>query len=126
GISSGRHVLASAAFADAGWWQAKAKNLDPARHQILAIDWVGADGAVDLPLDPADQAQAIARLLDALAIPRVAAFIGASYGAMVGMHFAARYPGNLGQLLAIGGGGASHPFASAQRALQRQALALGE
>ena len=93
---------------------------------MLAIDWVGADGAVDLPIDAADQADAVAWLLDELGERKAAAFIGASYGAMVGMHVAARHPHRLGALLAISAADKPHPFASACRALQRQALALGQ
>lgn len=126
GISAGRHVLASKAFPDAGWWQSQAHTLDSDRHRILAIDWLGADGTIDRPIDPADQADAIAQLLTSLGIDRVTAFIGASYGAMVGMHLAVRHPDRLGALLAISAADFAHPFASACRALQRQALTLGE
>ena len=126
GISAGRHVLASDAFPEAGWWQAQAAALNSGRYRILAIDWVGADGAVDTPIDPADQAEAIAQLLAKLGIDRAAAFIGASYGAMVGMHLVVRHPDRLGALLAISAADSSHPFASACRALQRRALTLGE
>ena len=96
GISAGRHVLGSDEFPEAGWWQAQASALSPANHRVLAIDWIGADGAIDRPIDPADQAAAIAAVLDTLGIARAAAFVGASYGAMVGMHFAARNPHRLG------------------------------
>lgn len=126
GISAGRHVIATAQFPESGWWQAQAPSFDLERHRLLAIDWIGADGSVDLPIDPADQATVIARLLDALGIDRFAGFVGASYGAMVGLHFAARYPGRCGALLAISASGAPHPFSSACRSLQRRALALGE
>lgn len=126
GISAGRHVLASVEFPEAGWWQAQSASLDPARHRILAIDWVNADGAITLPIDPADQAEAIRQLLDHLAIDRAAAFIGASYGAMVGMHLAIQHPDRIGALLAISAAGRPHPFASACRALQRKAITLGE
>jgi len=126
GISAGRHVLASNEFPEAGWWQAQSLSLDPASHRILAIDWVNSDGAIVRPIDPADQAEAIAQLLNHLAIERAAAFIGASYGAMVGMHFAALFSERLGGLLAISAADRAHPFASACRALQRQALTLGE
>jgi homoserine O-acetyltransferase len=124
GISAGRHVVASEEFTEAGWWQDQAASFD--RYRVLAIDWVGADGAVDLPIDPADQADAIAWLLDALGESKAAAFIGASYGAMVGMHLAARHLHRLGALLAISAADKAHPFASACRALQRQTLALGQ
>jgi homoserine O-acetyltransferase len=126
GISAGRHVLASEAFPDAGWWQSQASTLNFERYRILAIDWVGADGSIDAAIDPADQAEAIAQLLASLGFERIAAFIGASYGAMVGMHLAIRDPDRMGAFLAISASDSPHPFASACRALQRRALALGE
>ena len=126
GISAGRHVLASDDFPEAGWWQAQSATFDPGRHRILAIDWVSADGTVDSPIDPADQADAIRQLLDHLGIARAAGFVGASYGGMVGMHFAALFPNRVGSLLSISAADRAHPFASACRALQRQALSLGE
>lgn len=124
GISASRHVLASDAVPEAGWWQAQADSFSG--YRILAIDWIGADGTLDRPIDPADQAAGISALLDYRRIDTVAGFIGASYGAMVGMHFAARYPEHIGGLLAISAADRPHPFASACRALQRQALRLGE
>lgn len=126
GISAGRHVVASPEFSEPGWWQVQAESFDLDRFRLLAIDWVGADGSLDLAIDPADQADAIAHLLDYLGIERAAAFVGASYGGMVGMHFAARHPGRCGALLAISAPAAPHPFASACRSLQRRALAFGE
>jgi homoserine O-acetyltransferase len=126
GISAGCHVIASYDFPEPGWWQSQAASLDPAHHQLLAIDWVGADGQICLPIDPADQAHAIGDLLDHLGVARAAAFIGASYGAMVGMHFAVRFPERLGGLLSISATDRPHPYASACRALQRKALQLGD
>jgi homoserine O-acetyltransferase len=128
GISADRHVAASAAFPEPGWWDAqvgRGRALDPAGRRILAIDWLGADGALDVPIDPADQADAIAALLDALGIARLAAFVGSSYGAMVGLQLASRHRRRLRQLVAISGTHRAHPFSSAWRALQRQAVALG-
>lgn len=126
GISANRHVFSSTEFAEAGWWEAQRHALSHNRHQILAIDWVGADGSVDQPLDPADQADALAALLATLHLGKAAGFIGASYGAMVGMHLAARHPSRVGALLSISAAAQAHPFASACRSLQRQALRLGE
>lgn len=128
GISAGRHVAASDAFPAPGWWEAQVGNgraLDPARQCLVAIDWLGADGKLDAPIDPADQADAIAALLDALGIARLAGFVGCSYGAMVGLQFAARHPARLARLVAISGSHRAHPYASAWRALQRRAVALG-
>lgn len=127
GISADRHVVSSERFPDAGWWQVqRGLGLDPARQRIVAIDWLGADGTLDAPIDSADQAEAIAAVLDALGIGRVAAFVGASYGAMVGLQFAVLYPQRLQRLVAISGAHRSHPYASAWRALQRRIVALGQ
>ena len=125
GISAGRHVVATAEFPEGGWWQAQAPSFDLERFRLLSIDWIGADGTLDRPIDPADQAEAIARLLDNLRIERLAGIVGASYGAMVGLHFAALHPARCGAVLAISAAGSAHPFASACRALQRRALTLG-
>ncbi|HVR81777.1 MAG TPA: homoserine O-succinyltransferase [Luteimonas sp.] len=128
GISAGRHVAASSVFPEAGWWDTQVgagRALDPARVRVVAIDWLGADGTLDVVIDPADQADAIAALLDALGIARLHAFVGSSYGAMVGLQFAARHAARLEQLVAISGVHRAHPYASAWRALQRQAVALG-
>jgi len=124
GISAGRHAISSAEFPEAGWWQSQAVSF--AGVQSLSIDWVGADGTLDRPIDPADQAAAIARLLDHLGVERLAGIVGASYGAMVGLHFAALYPDRCGAILSISASASPHPYASASRALQRRALALGD
>ena len=128
GISAGRHVAASDAIPQPGWWEAQVgagRALDPRRRRIVAIDWLGADGLLDAPIDPADQADAIAVLMDALGIARLDGFVGCSYGAMVGLQFAARHAGRLERLVAVSGTHRAHPYASAWRALQRRAVALG-
>jgi homoserine O-acetyltransferase len=122
GLSAGRHVVANRADAAPGWWEAQAGSLDLARHRVLAIQWLGAGGELDAPIDSADQADAIAAVLDHLGIARAIAFVGASYGAMVGLQFAARHPRRLGALLAISGAHRPHPYASALRSLQRRIL----
>ncbi|HVV88220.1 MAG TPA: homoserine O-succinyltransferase [Kofleriaceae bacterium] len=128
GISATRHAGASAVDAEPGWWQEQVgpgRALDPARRRLIGLDWLGADGALDVPIDTADQADAVAAVLDALGVARLAAFVGSSYGAMVGLAFAARYPARLARLVAISGAHRPHPFASAWRGLQRKIVALG-
>ena len=129
GISAHRHVVASTAFPENGWANAlaqPARALDPARRRLLAIDYVGADGKLDVPLETADQADAIVHLLDALGIAKLHAFVGYSYGALVGLQLAARHPDRLRKLVAVSGTHRAHPYASAWRALQRRAVALGQ
>jgi len=128
GISATRHVAASRPFPEAGWWQEQAgvgAALDTSRFRLLAIDWLGADGQLDVCIDPADQADAIAAVLDDLQVARVQAFVGASYGAMVGLQFAARHPARLARLIAISGAHRSHAQTTALRVIQRRIVKLG-
>lgn len=125
GISAHRHALASDIDATPGWWQSQACSFDAARFSFLSFDWVGGDGTLDVPIDSADQADALAALLDALGISRLHAFVGSSYGAMVGLQFAVRHGQRLRRLVAISGAHRAHPYASAWRALQRRAVELG-
>lgn len=124
GISAGRHAIANSTDENDGWWQSQSATF--AAYRVLSIDWVGADGALDRPIDPSDQANALIATLDELGLSTAAAFVGASYGGMVGMHLAALAPDRLGALLAISAADRAHPFATALRATQRQAIELGE
>lgn len=129
GISADRRPAALAGDERPGWWEAQigaGRALDPRRVQVISIDWIGSDGDLDAPIDTADQADAIAAVLDHLHIGCVEAFIGCSYGALVGWQFAARHGRRLRRLLAIAGALRPHPYASALRALQRKVVALGQ
>lgn len=128
GISAHRHVAANAADPARGWWEAQVgagRAIDPSRRFVVAFDWIGADGALDAPIDPADQAAAVVALLDHLRIRRLHAFVGSSYGAMVGLHLVATHPARVQRLVAISGTHRAHPYSSAWRALQRRAVQLG-
>ena len=129
GISAHRHVAANDLDPTAGWAQGlldDGRTLDLRTRRILSFDYVGADGALDAPIDTADQADALALLLEALGIDLVEAFVGYSYGALVGLQFAARHPRRLLRLVAASGAHRPHPYAAAWRALQRKAVALGQ
>lgn len=129
GISAHRHLAASGVFPENGWLNdlvGAGRALDPAHRQLLAFDFVGADGRLDAPIDTADQADAIAQLLSALKIARLQAFVGYSYGALVGLQFAIRHPARVQQLVAVSGAHRAHPYAAAWRALQRRAVTLGQ
>jgi homoserine O-acetyltransferase len=124
GISAGRHVCAHDGDTSPGWWEGVAgpgRALDPCRHQILSFDFLSG------PPSPStqDQADALAFLLDRLAIQRVRLLAGASYGGMVGLAFAARHPERIERLLTIGAAHRTHPLATAWRSLQRQIVELG-
>ena len=126
GISADRRVTGDA---DApGWWDSlcgAGRAIDPARQRILGIDWLGARDLGAPAVDTADQADALAALLDTLALPRLHALVGSSYGAMVGLVFAARHPQRLRRLVAIAGAHRAHPQAAALRAVQRSVVRFG-
>lgn len=128
GISADRDVCASDEHAAPGWWESQVgagRAIDLDRVRVLAIDWLDAADFDAPSVSSEDQADAIAGLLDALGIAHVAAFVGASYGAMVGLAFAARHGDRLGKLVALAGAHRPHPLATAQRAVQRGIVKLG-
>ncbi|MGH8216082.1 MAG: homoserine O-succinyltransferase MetX [Rhodanobacteraceae bacterium] len=128
GISADRDVYSSPEHSVPGWWEplvGAGRAIDLERVLVLAIDWLDA-GDVGAPsIASEDQADALAALLDALGIARADAYIGASYGAMVGLAFASRHGDRLCKLVALAGAHRPHPFATAQRAVQRGVVRLG-
>lgn len=123
GISAGRNVTALP-DGTPGWWDAlvgPGRPIDTTRHQVLGVDWLDAPS----PITTEQQADAIAELLDHLRIDRLHAFIGSSYGGMVGLQFSLRHPARLARHICISAAHQSHPMATALRALQREAVRLG-
>ena len=129
GISATR--FAASESGHDGWWDALVgpdRAIDTRRFRVLSIEWLdhddlgGGDGFRAVGSE--DQADAIAALIDALGIRRLHAFVGASYGAMVGIAFAARHPAQLRRLVAIAGAHRAHPLAVAVRNLQREIVRL--
>lgn len=79
GISADRHVASNRQDAGKGWAQGlldEGRALDPAHCRVLSFDYVGAGGDIDAPIATADQADAIALLLDALGIEALCGFVG--------------------------------------------------
>lgn len=114
----------------AGWWDAQVGNgrgIDTRQFRILGMDFITGrqiQGADCHSIDTTDQADALAALLNALHVTQLHALVGASYGAMVGLAFAARYPERLAQLVAISGAHRAHPRATAIRSIQRNIITL--
>lgn len=127
GISADRHVLPSEGRD--GWWRAVAgsgRAIDTRCCRVLSFDWLERRDLGDaLAVDTCDQAAALAALLDALGIARIHAYVGSSYGAMVGLAFASSHPNRLGRLVAIAGAHRAHPLSIALRNIQREIVRLG-
>lgn len=121
GISADRDVC--------GWWQelvAEGAAIDLEACRVLAIDWLVPTDLGDVAsVSSEDQAAALAALVDELGIGRVHAFIGSSYGAMVGLAFAAAYPAKVKSLVLLAGAHRPHPLSTAQRSVQRGIVRLG-
>jgi homoserine O-acetyltransferase len=101
--------------------------LDADRHRILSFDYLAGKGDSTGPnpggqfpsVSTYDQAQALARLLDHLGAREAQAIVGGSYGGMVALAFAERYPERVGTLVTICAADRPHPMAVAWHSIQR-------
>lgn len=132
GISADSHVCAHDGDPRSGWWESVAgpgRALDTRAWRLLGVDYADggtrADGRPARIVSTHDQADAIAALLGTLGITRLRAVVGASYGGMVGLAFAERYPELLDQLIVIGAAHRTHPLTTAWRVIQRRTVELG-
>ncbi len=129
GISAGRHLAPTGADPERGWWPgvvAEGGALDPVRHRLVGIEYLGGRSGAGLlrPVTTHDQARAIAAVLDDLGIAE-ASLVGASYGGMVALAFAELFPERVTRLAVLCAAHRTHPMATALRALQRSAASLG-
>lgn len=139
GISAHHHVQ-DGPNGEAGWWGGivgPGLAVDTRSVRVLGMDWVGrrldppatapdvTRADVGYPLvSTRDQARALAHVLDTLGEVDVAAFVGASYGGMVGLAFASEYPTRLQRLVVLCAAHRPHPMATAHRAVQRRIVQL--
>lgn len=125
GISSGRFIWTGD---DGGWWAAlvgPGRAVDLARWRVLAFDFAPlCDTRIDIT--PGDQARLAALVLDALGVPTLHGWIGASYGGMIGLAFAQRFPERLERLCVISAAHKPSAMGVAWRGVQRRILDLAE
>ena len=136
GISAGRHLLPTKDDPEPGWWTGVVGTgcaLDPAEYYLIGIDFVGGRGESSRPragdswpaFTTGDQAAAICALLDELRVDRLYAAVGASYGGMVALALADRFPDRVERVVTIGAAHRSHPLTTAVRSIQRRVVRLG-
>lgn len=116
GISAGRHLHE--------WWPDQvgaSAAIDLGRYAALGFDFAPLADA-HVRLSPLDQARLIALALDALGVSRIAAWVGASYGAMVGLAFAAHAPERVEKLCIISAAHKPAALSRAWRGVQRRML----
>lgn len=129
GISAHRRVCLTDDPGESWWAEVVGpqRALDTDAFRVLSFDYLGGSGDSTGPREggafPAissyDQAEALLRLLDHLRIRALAAIAGGSYGGMVALAFAERYPQRVGRLIVIGASDRAHPLATAWRSVQR-------
>lgn len=131
GISATRWVGRDA-NGEPGWWAGligPGKAVDTRRTGLLSFDFLCGNGASSEPreglsITTRDQARALEALLDALEIDALAGIVGASYGGMIGLAFAAMAPNRVERLVAIGAADRAYPQSTACRCLQRRIVRL--
>jgi homoserine O-acetyltransferase len=128
GISAGRFV---AAGPSRGWWNevvGPGSALDTNQCRVLGFDFLGGSGETtgprrgqtDFPTISAyDQARVLQLLVEHLGCAPLQAIVGASYGGMVALAFAERYPALVRNIVVISAADRSHPLATAWRSVQR-------
>ncbi len=122
GISAGRRV-----GGDDGWWGEFAgpgAAIDTDRYAVLGFEFAPVANQ-RVRISPQDQARLIELALDELGIGRLHAFIGASYGGMVGLALAARAPERVARLCVISAADQPAALGSAWRGVQRRIVEFG-
>ena len=125
GISSGRAVVETAD--DKGWWRALAGRgaaIDLRQWCLVGFDFLPNSDETARTISTKDQARALGYALDVLKVPRLFAFVGASYGGMTALAFADLFPGRVDRLCVISAAEKPHPAATAVRGVQRRIIAF--
>ncbi len=132
GISATRHVTSNEGDQSTGWWEdvvGHGKAIDTRRFRVLGVDFEDGgrarDGGPARAVTTYDQADAVARALDAIGAQYAHAIVGASYGGMIALAFAESHPKRLDRLVAISAPHEPHPMSTALRAVQRRIVELG-
>jgi homoserine O-acetyltransferase/O-succinyltransferase len=138
GISAHRVVANSAGD---GWWpEIVGPGLGVATRQfrVLGIDYLGGRGNSSTPLTGGkfpplssyDQADALGAVVRHLGLARLHAIVGASYGGMVALCFAERYPALVNHIVILSAADKAQVLSTAWRSVQRQivreAIARGD
>jgi homoserine O-acetyltransferase len=126
GISAHRVVAGSAE----GWWPeivGPGQGVDTKVYRVLGIDYLGGHGESSTPqsggkfppLSSYDQADALAAILRHLRL-KLHAIVGASYGGMVALCFAERYPELVKHIVILSAADKAQVLSTAWRSVQRQ------
>jgi homoserine O-acetyltransferase len=136
GISAHRYVASPD-----GWWPGiVGPNLgvDTGRFRVLGIDYLGGLGGSSTPhgessfppVSSVDQAEVLRRVVLHLGLTSLHAIVGASYGGMVALSFAARHAPLVDRIVVLSAADKAQVLSTAWRSVQRQivreAIARGD
>ncbi len=136
GISAHRHLTGPD-----GWWPAMVGpnlGVDTTRFRVLGIDYLGGlggsstphGGSAFPPISSVDQAAVLERVVQHLGLGSLHAIVGASYGGMVALSFAALHPEHVGRIVILSAADRPQVLSTAWRSVQRQivreAIARGD
>jgi len=139
GISANRHVsdyTPENGQTQTGWWSDIVGDrgvINTARYRVLSFDFLPGDTthendqaseALNI-ITPADQARIAAIVCDALELPMLHAFVGASYGGMIALNFARLFPARIQRLVMLCASHRAHPMGCAWRSIQRKIVQFG-
>lgn len=111
----------------APWWPQTAGPgcaIDTRRVRVMGLDFTPETPREPIAITPSDQAELLARAMDAAGVDRLHALVGASYGGMVGLAFARRFPDRLERLAVISAAHRPHPMGTGWRGVQRRMIAF--
>jgi homoserine O-acetyltransferase/O-succinyltransferase len=138
GISAHRVV---AGAGGEGWWPeivGPGLGVDTRVYRVLGVDYLGGRGNSSTPqvggkfppLSSYDQADALCAVVRHLGLKPLHAIVGASYGGMVALCFAERYPEWVNHIVILSAAERSQVLSTAWRSVQRQivreAIARGD
>jgi homoserine O-acetyltransferase len=129
GISGGRNVF-SVRAGEPGWWDeivGPGCPLDTDRCRVLGMDFLGGSHQTTGPaaghefpsISAYDQAACLLALMQHLAIDRLRGCVGASYGGMVTLALAEKFPDRVEHAVVISAAHRTHPMSTAWRSVQR-------
>jgi homoserine O-acetyltransferase len=136
GISAHRHVTGAH-----GWWRdvvGPGLGVDTTRFRVLGMDYVGGWGGSSTPdgtspfppISAFDQAEVLREVVSDLGLTALHAIVGASYGGMVALCFAARYATLIERIVVVSAADRAQILSTAWRSVQRQivreAIARGD
>lgn len=134
GISANRHAcdrLAASGKSVSGWWRDLVGSncaLDSQNFRILSFDFFPDDAIAKVlaaSVTPMAQAKLLDFICSYLNIQKLHAFVGASYGGMVGLSFAQLFPERLERLVVACASHRPHPLGTAWRSIQRKIVQMG-